>query len=147
MEQRTGQGCPTNREAGASADPPPQSSTPTTKPTRGWKASELRPCAICGQPLRKPPLIQWYVVRVATVILKPEALNQVMGMTQAMGGSLALAETFVPQPNVADEVPGAVELHVCYSCVHGDPHLGVDLLQINGQAPRLGELGTKLGGE
>jgi hypothetical protein len=50
------------------------------------KLSELKPCAKCGGPLRKPPSIQWYVVRMCHAMLNPRATNEVLGLAQYFQG-------------------------------------------------------------
>lgn len=81
------------------------------------KLSELKPCAVCKGKL----FPFWYVVRVSMAMAKPGSSNQVLGLMQMFGGSLALAETMAPDPDcvmvMGDENPSLMnELHICQEC-------------------------------
>lgn len=89
------------------------------------KLSEAKPCALCRGPLREAQVIHWYVLRVSMALMKPQATNTVMGLSQIFGGSLALAEAFAPEEPIViagDAKPGELpwtELHVCFKCWTG----------------------------
>lgn len=59
------------------------------------KLSDLRPCDNCGGPIGQI----FYQVRTSIVMVKAQAANQMLGLTQMMGGSLALAEAMGPEPD------------------------------------------------
>lgn len=90
------------------------------------KLSDLRPCDGCGKPLTNQPYggrsLQFYRVRVTTVLVNPRALQQVAAMAQFFGGkSLQLAEIFSPDPDVAvplseREPQCETELLLCMTC-------------------------------
>jgi hypothetical protein len=85
------------------------------------KLSDLKPCACCGGPLIKPPIVTWHVIRVSTALLHPRHARETLGLAQ-MTGSLAIAEVMGPAADAAvaivGEQPGAswTELHVCFDC-------------------------------
>jgi hypothetical protein len=56
------------------------------------KLSDLRPCDNCRGPVARG----FVVVNVSRAMLAPAAANQVLGLTQLLGGSLPLAEQFAP---------------------------------------------------
>ena len=91
------------------------------------KLSELKPCAQCGGKIT--PI--WYVIRVSQAMIKPGAGNQVLGLMQILGGSLALAETMAPEADcvlvMGDQEPSLMtELHICQECfLMGSPNLAV----------------------
>lgn len=82
------------------------------------KISELRACDRCKQPLG----LTFYVLRISLAVVKPNAANQVLGLTQMLRGSLALAEAFAPEADnavlvVADEDPDLMdEIFLCTDC-------------------------------
>jgi hypothetical protein len=86
------------------------------------KLSELKPCALCGGPLLRPPCGTWYVLRVTQAMVNPAAARQVLGLTTMLWGALGLAEAFAPEPEEAVMVFGdkdrhlMTELHVCFDC-------------------------------
>jgi len=82
------------------------------------KLSELKPCAQCGGKIT--PI--WYVVRISQAMIKPQSGNQVLGLMQILGGSLALAETMAPEADcvlvMGDQEPSLLtELHICQDCI------------------------------
>lgn len=56
------------------------------------KLSQLRPCDVCGGKIA-PSL---YVLRMSIALFKPQATNEVLGLTQIFQGALGLAEVFAP---------------------------------------------------
>lgn len=85
------------------------------------KLSELRPCDACGGKLKSDMAAGFYVVRFSLAIFKPQAVNQVLGLTQMFGGALGLAEAMAPESDVVivagDQEPQLMnELLVCMDC-------------------------------
>ncbi len=86
------------------------------------RLSELKPCAACGGKIT--PI--WYVLRISQAMINPRSGNQVLGMMQMMGGSLALAEAMVPDADcvlvMGDEEPELMtEINLCQECcIRGD---------------------------
>lgn len=81
------------------------------------KLSELKPCANCGGKIA--PI--WYVVRISQAMIKPKEGNQVLGLMQVLGGSLALAETMAPEAHcvlvMGDADPTLMaEVAICQDC-------------------------------
>jgi len=84
------------------------------------KLSEIRPCDACGG--RIAPA--FYVARFSIAVFKPQATNQVLGLTQCWGGSLALAEVFAPTVDAVavamdeeDHKELMEEVFLCCDCV------------------------------
>lgn len=72
------------------------------------KASDLRPCDVCGRPLTTTPMcgpsLQFYRVTVDPVFLNPHAIQRHVGLATFFGGGLAgdtLAQAFTDAPDVA----------------------------------------------
>lgn len=86
------------------------------------RLSELKPCAACNGKLVRPGVIQWYVLRMSTALVKPQAFNQVAGLTQMFHGALGIAEAMAPDADVVAIIGddprsgGWMELHVCFDC-------------------------------
>lgn len=59
------------------------------------KLSELRPCDNCGEPIGQI----FYEVRTSIVMVNARTANQMLGLTQMLGGSLALAEAMGAEPD------------------------------------------------
>jgi hypothetical protein len=90
------------------------------------KLSQLKPCAICGGPLRTAPSIQWYVIRVGRAFLNAGAVNRTLGLAQMLGGAMGVAEAMSPDAAravvILEDEPGSggwTDLHVCMDCYHG----------------------------
>jgi hypothetical protein len=86
------------------------------------KVTDLRPCDNCGGKIN--PI--FLVLRVSQAAVDAHAVNQVLGMAQIMGGSLALGELFSTQTDVikvfGDEEPGLMtEIFICQECFYGNP--------------------------
>ena len=85
------------------------------------KLSDLRPCDACGGKLKSDMAAGFYVVRFSLAMFKPQAANQVLGLTQIFQGALRLAEAMAPEADVVmvcgDEEPALMtELLVCMDC-------------------------------
>jgi|GEM_PF-4489249 len=82
------------------------------------KLSQLRPCDNCRGPLMHG---YFYVVRVSQAFVLPRQANQVLGLTQYLGGNLPLAEIFAPDDDVVkilgDENKELMhEIFLCQDC-------------------------------
>lgn len=77
------------------------------------KLSELRPCDCCGEGLLQSKdgthYAMFYLVSVDRALLRPGAVNRVMGMAQYFGGSLALAEVMGPDADEAVAVASKLD--------------------------------------
>jgi hypothetical protein len=98
------------------------------------KLSELKPCAVCQGKIA--PV--WYVVRFTQAMINPLAANQVLGLRQIFGGSMALAEAMAPEPDCVlvfgDENPELMyEVNVCQDCFLGKPLDMAILMESNRQ--------------
>lgn len=86
------------------------------------KLSQLKPCASCHGSLLKPPAGNWYVLQQSIALVKPQAFNQVAGLTQMFGGALGLAEVMAPDAEAVailcdqPDAPKAAEIHICFEC-------------------------------
>lgn len=88
------------------------------------KLNELRPCDCCRGPLRVQGIGSFYVVRTSIAIWNARAINQTLGLAQALGGGdagLTLAHAMGPNPDVAmiagDEEPSMMtEILICFNC-------------------------------
>lgn len=86
---------------------------------------DLRPCDNCHGPIAP----QFYVVRVSMAFIKPDAVNEFMGMHQFFGGraSAAMVENFAPAAADAVIVAGdrepslMTELLICHTCYLDTP--------------------------
>lgn len=84
------------------------------------KVSELRPCDSCGGPIAP----MFYVLRACLALIKPDAVNQFLGMHRFFDGkaSAALVENFAPASLdavivVGDQKPELMtEIHLCVAC-------------------------------
>lgn len=90
------------------------------------KLSDLRPCDGCGGSVA--PV--FYVLRVSTAVVSPDAAHQVLGLRQMFGGSLALAEVFAPAEPVV-QVDGETEIRLCVQCYCGERCIGALVEQRN----------------
>lgn len=86
------------------------------------KLSEIRPCDNCGGAIAP----NFYVVDVSLAMLKPQATNQVLGLVQMFGGSLALAEAMSPDAEAAlvmgdEDRTLRTRLVLCTECLAGRP--------------------------
>lgn len=87
------------------------------------KVSELRPCDKCGGKIYPA----FHVVRTSLALIKPQAVNQFMGMHQFFGGRApaALVENFSPESADAVIVAGdddpvlMNEFFICSDCFLG----------------------------
>lgn len=80
------------------------------------KLSEVRPCDNCGGKIA--PI--FYVARVSQAMFMPRT-NQVLAMTQYLGGNLVLGEMFSGDDDVVkimgDEIPELwTKLFLCQDC-------------------------------
>jgi len=82
--------------------------------------SELRVCDVCQGALvgnEAGKTITFYRVRTETFLPNARAINQRLGMKQAFGFPLGLADVFSSEPEVADRVEGVdEELLLCLGC-------------------------------
>jgi len=66
--------------------------------------------------------IQFYTVRISSVLLDLRAVNENLGLAQYFQGALALAEVFAPNPEVAivigdqPDAGGWTEALLCFDC-------------------------------
>lgn len=84
------------------------------------KLSDLRVCDNCHQVLA--PQGQFYVLRVSMAFVSPNALRQVVGLSEMFGGALGLAEVMAPDADVikvvGDEDKSLMsEFLICQKCV------------------------------
>lgn len=80
------------------------------------KASDFKPCAICGKGVMHSGMPLFYRVKVETMGVDSQAVRQVHGL-ETMLGSVALARVMGPDPDIAKPViedqPTAL---VCQPC-------------------------------
>ena len=104
------------------------------------KLSDVKPCANCGGPLRKPPMATWYVLRVSQAMVNPNAANRVLGTAQILGGHLGLAEVMAPAADDAIWILGdkqrelMTEVHICFDCATGKLSIAGLLEAVNRKA-------------
>lgn len=94
------------------------------------KLSQMRMCDQCGGPLR-----QWFnVVRISQAMVSPRAVNEVLGLTQMLGGTghaFAIAEVMASDADGAIVVLGErepslwQEALLCQECGCGRVDLGL----------------------
>lgn len=85
------------------------------------KVTDLRPCDNCGGPIHP----NFMVVRVSQAVIDANAVNQVLGTAQLMGGSIGFGELFAGEPQAVkvfgDVVPALwTELVICQDCFYGN---------------------------
>lgn len=90
------------------------------------KLSDLRPCDNCGGKIAP----QFYVVRFSLALINADVANQTLGLTQMLGGSLALAEVFASGKDaviIAGEKDKTLldEIYLCSDCYCGDVNLAM----------------------
>lgn len=86
------------------------------------KLTDLRPCDQCDGAVG----LNFQVIRFSLALVKPQAVNEFMGMHQFFGGraSNALVENFAPSAadavtiamDVAEFKPLMTELFICHGC-------------------------------
>ena len=91
------------------------------------RLSELRPCDNCGGVLHQGGI--FYVLRFSIAVINAMKANQVLGLTQMLGGALGLAEAMAPEDDVVavgmDEDPELkTEWLLCPACSMGEIDLG-----------------------
>lgn len=94
------------------------------------KLSQLHPCDNCGGKIGP----QFYVIRASLAFIKPVSLQQHLGLTMMMGGSVALAEIFAPDDDVAvvagDQEPVLMsEIILCQDCAMMKEHNIIMLME------------------
>lgn len=92
------------------------------------KLSELRPCDNCGGKI----IPTFMVLRISHALFKPQAMNEVLGMTQYFQGHLELAEMFVGDESVVlvtgdEDKQLMTELFICQDCYMMKP---LDIAQL-----------------
>lgn len=95
------------------------------------KASDLRPCDVCGGPLLGADVPAGFDLGLKLTferhVLDRRALKTTLGLVDVVGGSLQLAEVFSPQPRVTTTIEKEAgeeleELLVCRDCVLSEKH-------------------------
>ncbi len=88
------------------------------------RLSELRPCDLCGGAIA--PI--FYLVDVQVAVVDAQATNTTLGLRQALGGSMVLADAMGPGGEVRLGGPElTTRLFVCQGC-----HLSVGLARAAG---------------
>lgn len=75
------------------------------------KLSDMKPCPVCGGTVA--PFI--YEVTVKRHLVIPAKANQMLGLTQMLGGSVALAEVMGPHSNITEQMDEHT-VFVCQDC-------------------------------
>lgn len=89
------------------------------------RLTDLRPCDNCGGPVG----LLFYTLRLSLTLVKPQAVNEYLGMAQFFGGraSSALIENFAPASADAVTVAGdkdpslMTEIVLCSKCYLDQP--------------------------
>lgn len=76
---------------------------------------ELRSCVLCGRGVMHSGDVHFYEVRVTHCVVDTRAVQQLGGMEDLMGGSVALARALSPVSHVAHRMPATRAL-VCAQC-------------------------------
>ncbi len=88
------------------------------------KRNEIRPCDCCKDTINNGGQIMFYKIKVTTMGLDPEAINQQAGLEQYFGGgsqAAALADIMGPSPEIAKEIHEGIELLICFNCLVTNP--------------------------
>lgn len=86
------------------------------------KAAEIGKCPGCGKVPNHETRIQFWNVKVQDYLMDLQACQEMVGLTQFMGGNFALGEAFSPDVEVAkttDDLKS--EFNICMTCYSSKP--------------------------